>query len=210
MRRARLLIAVVLAGVAGYLAVQAALGGSRVADRGRRGESAAAPTDLSLPPPAAATGDGRSALGAVAAASRYLRLLDQAAPAAISSLRALTLEPLRTRAAAAEATAIALERGLTAPAFTRGWRLGWRVMSSSHTSATVAIWTVGVLDSPREMVSPGWSTTVCSLRWWGGRWMLTSARTVPGPTPPSNPSDPVLVARFARAAAALHPFDDAP
>jgi hypothetical protein len=83
-------------------------------------------------------------------------------------------------------------------------------MSSSHSSATVAIWTVGVLDSPREAIAPDWSTTVCSLRWWGRRWMLFAAHTVPGPTPPTDPSDPAVVARFARAAAALHPFDDAP
>ena len=203
MSRPRLLIALVVAAAAGYAVVRAALDGGPPA-RPAMG-AAPAPASSSV----GATAD-RSPGGAVAAASNYLQLLDEASPTADASLRAVTLPPLTAQATQAEAAAVALTRRLSPAAFVRGWRLGWRVDSYQSTSATVALWAVGVVAGPTEVVAPDWSTTVCTLRWSGRRWRLSAARTVPGPTPPTGGADPSAVATFARAAFALHPFQDAP
>ena len=203
MTRPRLLIALVLAAAAGYAVVQAALGTSRPAPSAKG--AATTPASSSV----GARAD-RSPSGAVAAASNYLQLLDRASPAASASLRAATLPPLTGPALQAEAAASELKRKLTSGAFVRGWRLGWRVDSYTPSSATVAIWTVGVVAGATEVVAPDWSMTVCTLRWSGARWRVSAAHNVPGPTPPSAGADPAAVSTFARAALAFHPYENAP
>lgn len=150
----------------------------------------------------------------MAAAASYLRLLDQASVAAgtLARLRALTLAPLTAQALRAEAASAALARRIsfTGRAFLGGWRLGWQVASYTPATARVAVWTMGMVESAREVVAPDWSTTVCTLRWSAGAWKVSSARASAGPTPPSDGTEPAAVTAFARSASVFHRFDDAP
>jgi hypothetical protein len=155
----------------------------------------------------------RSASGAVAAASSYLALVDDIPPTSLAPerLRFLTTPPVTTEALHAQAAAAALahQLGSQRPAFIRGWRLGWRIDSYRSDEARIALWTVGMVYSAREVLAPYWSTTVCAVAWFGDRWRISAAQTTAGPTPPMDGSDPVAVAAFARAASNFHSFGNA-
>jgi hypothetical protein len=68
---------------------------------------------------------------------------------------------------------------------------------------------MGLVAGSNDVVAPYWSTTVCALRLTDGRWLLSSARTLPGPTPPTPGAPRKSVLAFARAAASFHRFGDA-
>ncbi|MGH2870056.1 MAG: hypothetical protein ACRDNK_21110 [Solirubrobacteraceae bacterium] len=144
----------------------------------------------------------------------YLQLIDKGSVAAGTSahIRAVTSPPLTAQALHAEAASAALARRISATgrAFTGGWRLGWQITSYTPTSARVAVWTMGMVESSAAVVPPYWSTTVCSLRWSAGGWKVSWAQTGAGPTPPSDGTDRAAVASFVRTATPFHRFTDAP
>jgi hypothetical protein len=165
------------------------------------------------PATAAARPSVRSALGAVVAATGYLRALEPAPPSASRRglLRALTLPPLTNQALLAQATGATVwqRRSARGPALLRGWTLGYRVDSYTRPRARVTVWTMGLVASATEVVAPQWSSTVCAVRFTDGAWRVAAANTTPGPTPPQDTNNPAAVAGFARAAAAFKPFDAA-
>lgn len=152
--------------------------------------------------------------GAAGAAAHYLQLLDEASVATTTehAVRSATLPPLRSEALSAEAASAALKRRLLAkaPAIIMGWRLGWRALSYTPTTAVIAVWSMGVVESRPVVVASSYSTTVCSLRWTPTGWVVLAASTRPGPTPPPDGSDPAAVAAFIASAARFRPFGDAP
>lgn len=227
MTRARpLLIGLALAGVAllGYVVAQTALSSPRSTPRmaavaGSKPSMAAGRSSrtTSTATSSTATTQGfvaHSGRGAVAAAVSYLRLLDQASVAAatLAQLRAVTWPPLTAQALRAEAASAALARKISTSgrAFVGGWRLGWQITSYTPTSAGVAVWTMGLLESSAAVLAPYWSTTTFTLHWSAGRWRVSSAKTGAGPTPPSDGIDRAAVASFVSSATAFHSFSDAP
>lgn len=156
----------------------------------------------------------RSPQGAVVSAAAYLGLLDAASetPQTVSRLRAATAPSFAGRALQAESEAVALSQRLarSGPAFVRGWRLGYRVDAYSPGIARVAVWAMGMVQSRLEVLSPQFSTTLCTLRWIEGGWRVVAARTNPGPTPPPDGSDPSAVSAFVRKANGYEAFGDAP
>lgn len=212
----------VLVAFFGYLAAHAALKDGRASGGGAMEHSGQrAHRDRGLPsvvPVAPSTvvplGVSDSERGAVAAAARYLQLLDQASTVATTetAVRAVTVPPLQREALTAEAGGAAVKRRLLAegPAFIMGWRLGWRTLSYTPTTARIEVWAMGLVESQREVVAPSYSTTVCSLRWTSTGWAVFAATTRPGPTPPPDGSDPAAVASFVSSAAGFRPFGDAP
>lgn len=227
-RARRLLVALALAGVAvlGYAVAQTALSSPRITPRaagapaGSKRSSAAGSSSAPKASPAAsstAITQGfvtHSERGAVAAAVRYLSLLEEASAEAgtLAQLRAVTSSPLTAQALRAEAASAALARRIssTGRAFMGGWRLGWRVASYTPATARVAAWTMGTVESSAAVVAPYWSTTVCSLRWSADGWKVAWAQTSAGPTPPADGTDRAAVVSFVRAATAFHSFTDAP
>ncbi|MGH2873584.1 MAG: hypothetical protein ACRDL5_14130 [Solirubrobacteraceae bacterium] len=167
--------------------------------------------------PAAAEGQGgsvRSPVAAITTAVSYLAALE---PATASTgpqvaIQALTSGPLTARALRAQASAALLERriGAGGPAFMRGWPLGYRILSASGDPVRVAIWTMGLVASHTELVSPQWSTTTCTLGWRHGHWRVLAASTASGPTPPAAGSSRAAVDAFVAAASAFRDFGDAP
>lgn len=205
------LIAVTLAG---YVVAQSALGGRRSGTASvTRRPAASTSTGRIDPMPMAVTGAG-SVPTAVLVATAYLHLVDGGSNATqtVAAVRLLTLPPLTGQALQALTAGAAVARRLSAhpPVLRRGWELGWDLESQTGSDAVVAVWTVGIVDSLSEVVPPDFSTTVCWMRWTDDRWKVYAARTVPGPTPPSDPSEPAVAAAFARKALEFHPFDDAP
>jgi hypothetical protein len=197
----------------GYAAMQLVLGGPT----GPAGRATIDPTASASPqaarkphtnsPLVSDAGSDRSAV--VASATRYLQLLDDPSPQAARSLAALTVSPLQPIALRAQAARASLEHNLATYTFVGGWRLGWRIDELTSGYARVAIWTVGLVAGPREVMAPYWSTTLCTLRRLGSHWRVSAARTVPGPTPPSAAAPASVAEAFARAAASFHRFDDA-
>ncbi len=215
MSRPRLIALVLLAVVVGYGAVQLLIGGGH-------GDTAKPAVTSSTTGTTSGFRDGRSGAdrpaGAavrprwpvtVAVADRYLQLLDDPSTAAAAALKVVTVAPLRARALGAEAAATSLRRGFPRGTFAGGWRLGWRIEKTAPRRSTVAIWTVGLVAGPGEVIAPYWSTTVCTLRLIGGSWRISSAHTLPGPTPPTPDSPQSAIGRFARAADTFHQFGDA-
>ena len=211
MTRARTLGIGLIAVLAGYALVQEAIGGDSHArelsntvtrSAGAEGSRVGRVSDALATAPSTA--------GAVAAASRFLQLLDTGTTAADPALRALTLPPLTAQALKGEATAAAFRRRLGPGVFLHGWRLGWAVDSSLRGRATVAIWTVGVVAGTRVISPPDWSTTVCELRVVDGQWRVAGANTTPGPTPPPAGTASADAAQFATVADRFHLFGDAP
>ena len=158
--------------------------------------------------------DTRSEAGAVRSAVDYLELLDQAPSLSgvVSQLRAMTRPPLTEKVLRAEAVALTLTDALGAggAGFTRGWRLGWRVTTYTQTTAQIAVWSMGIVESPAEIVAPDWSTTVCVLRWSPSGWKVAASHSSPGPAPPSPGASQAAVASFVRSADGFHAFADAP
>lgn len=156
----------------------------------------------------------RAPRGAVATAATYLELLDRTSimPGTGARLDAITLSPLTAQALAAAAAGgeLLVRLARWGPAFVRGWRLGYSVESYSPALARVAIWAMGIVQSAREVLAPQYSTTMCTLRWVDGGWRVAAARTVAGPTPRLDGSDPAAVAAFARSADRFHAFGDSP
>jgi hypothetical protein len=190
---------------------------------GQGGRSNQARPSRSLPRSAAATpstqatparGSTDSPRGAASAAALYLQVLDNASRSAATSrqLRALTLPPLTGTALQVEAASAALKAKLSqpGPAFIRGWRLGWRALSFEPHAARIAVWAMGMVQSPHAVLTPNYSTTVCTLHWTDGRWRVSAAATKPGPAPPTDGSDHSAVASFVREANRFRPFADAP
>jgi hypothetical protein len=202
-----------IAAAAGYGVMQLVLSGTG----GRAGMDPVEPRASTSTQPAhtrgtsspAARTAGSGPLSAVASAMRYLQLLDDPSGQAARSLGALTASPLRPFALRAQAARASLERDLPAGTFAAGWRLGWRIDDLTSGHARVAIWTVGLVAGPDEVLAPYWSTTSCTLRRVGAHWQVSAARTIPGPTPPSAAASPSVAEAFARAAASFHHFNDA-
>lgn len=165
-------------------------------------------------PPRSSRSSNDSPLGAANAAALYLQVLDSASRSAatLRQVRALTVPPLTAQALRAEAVTAALKAKLSqpGPAFIRGWRLGWRLVAFDPRAARIAVWAMGMVQSPREVLAPSYSTTLCTLRWDDGGWRVSAAVTKPGPTPPSDGSDHSAVASFVRAANRFQTFVDAP
>jgi hypothetical protein len=212
MTRARTLGIGLIAALAGYALVQATLGGgdSHARELSRTMTRSAAAAGSRLTPVSYGAVAAPSTTGAVAAATRFLQLLDDSTTGADPALRALTLPPLTAQALRGEATATAFKRRLGPGVFIHGWRLGWAVDSSPPGTATVAIWTVGVVAGTRVISPPVWSTTTCRMRVVDGEWRVAAANTVPGPTPPASRTDWAAAALFAPAADRFHVFGDAP
>lgn len=214
----RLLYALVLVLVAllSYTVVEAVTGpgpsGSREARPPRSRPQAGLAT--SSTPTTSAQEPDDSRRGAVVVAARYLEALDEASrsPATSRQLRALTLPPLTERALRVEAVSAALKQRLTkpGPAFIRGWRLGWRVVSFRPRLARIALWAMGTVQSSQEVLTPNYSTTFCAMRLTDGGWRVFAAATKPGPTPPVDGSDHPAIASFVREANQFQPFGDAP
>lgn len=152
--------------------------------------------------------------GAATAAAHYLELLDDASPSGTTSqeLRALTLPPLTQEAIRGESLGAAIKQRLNRAgrAFVAGWRLGWRAVSYAPAAAHIAVWAMGMVQSRGEVVAAQYSTTFCWLRWTDGRWKVFAARTVDGPSPAIDGSDPSVVVAFVREANRFRPFTDAP
>jgi hypothetical protein len=198
-----------IAALVGYAFVQVAHGGdgrarelsvrsapARAIGTGSRASS----TDVAAP----------STEGAVAVASLFLQLLDDASISADAQLRELTVPPLTAQALRGEAAATSFKRRFGSRAFIHGWPLGWRVVSSRPAAATIAVWTVGFVAGAQLMAPPYWSTTTCELRVIDGRWRVVGANTAPGPTPPPATTDLAAGAQFAQAANRFHVFGYAP
>lgn len=216
--RSRLLFALVLALAAllSYGVAEALIGqGPSAPKETSPGQSwTTAGTQHPSVPATSVQASGDSPHGAVAVAARYLAVLDEASltPATSAALRALTLPPLTEQALRVEAVSAAVKERLSDPglAFIRGWRLGSRVAFFSARLARVAVWAMGIVQSPEEVLSADYSTTLCSLRWTATGWRVFGAATKPGPTPPIDGTDHSAVASFAREASRFQPFSDAP
>jgi hypothetical protein len=215
-RRLLYALALVLVALVSYSVVAAVTG------RGGSGSDQTAPR-RSLPRSAAAARFAQatpareaddSPQGAASAAALYLQVLDDASSSrAISrQLRALSLPPLTAKAVRVEAASAALKAKLSdqGPSFVQGWRLGWRVFSFNPRVARIAVWAMGMVQGPREVLAPDYSTTLCTLRWTGGRWRVFAAATNPGPVPPIDGSNHSAVALFVREANRFRPLTDAP
>jgi hypothetical protein len=213
---------VVIAAVVAFVAARALSSDGQPAERhavtqrARTVTVASAPTATSLRSASAPSGSeprGNSAMGAVDAAVAYLALVDDPTPRASASadLRAMTLPPLTMSAerAVAATKVLAGRLGAGGAGFVRGWSLGWRVLFFAPGRARAAIWTMGTVASPAEVIAPDWSTTTCVLRWTAGGWKVASAQTRPGPTPPSPGSGRAAVAAFVRSASSFQAFSHA-
>lgn len=154
--------------------------------------------------------------GAVAAAGSYLTVLARAiSPTAgwswTQAIRTLTVEPLTARALAAAKTNQATRQrlALAGRSFVGSWLLGYRVSSYARARARVAVWNMGLLASPADVVAPYYSTATCTLQWIDGDWKIASVETSAGPTPPSTPG-PGQTAAFINSAGRFIPYRDAP
>jgi hypothetical protein len=213
-RRPLIAATVVVAAVVGYALAQLAFGATHGAPATTQPGARSAHRQLPRPPQASRPQSPYSRLAAVAAAARYLHALDPAPPSTARQvrLRELTAAPFTAEALRAQASAASLAQQLSrrGPTFMRGWLLGYRLVSYTRARARVAIWTVGLVASPAEVVAPQWSTTVCTLVWADGSWRVSDAQVTSGPTPPSAGADPAATAEFARAADPYRSFSDAP
>ncbi len=153
------------------------------------------------------------AAAAVAAATGYVDALGEAPtqPAAGSQLATHTAQPLREQAlhALVNERALASRLSRQGPAFLHGWLLGWRLDSFSPSRARVSVWAMGLVDAIGAVVSPDWSTTLCTLQQHDGQWEVVSALAASGPTPPPDGSDTGSVLSFARAALTFQPYTNA-
>ncbi|MDQ6811058.1 MAG: hypothetical protein M3Z95_04055, partial [Actinomycetota bacterium] len=150
------------------------------------------------------SGFAESEPGAVAAAASYLRRTEAAVLDGSGALsvviRALTVEPLRSQALAAQPASRLFSRARAAgPWFARGYRLGYRLDSYSPSAAQVAVWTFGLAAGVIPTLTD-WSTTTLQLRFTAGDWKVSQASTAPGPIPPPANASPQSDAAFARAA----------
>lgn len=213
MSRLRLPLLMLIAATAGYAGMQLALGGPVEQSGTGSGKPRASATTKPARKPetrSPVVSDNRGGWSpVVATATRYLQLLDDPSLQAAKSLAALTLSPLRPLALRAQAAQASLEHHLATGTFAAGWRLGWRIDELTSGRARVAIWTVGLVAGPREVLAPYWSTTSCTLRRLGSQWRVSAARTVRGPTPPGAAEPASASEAFARAAASFHRFADA-
>lgn len=162
-------------------------------------------------------GFARSRLGAVAAATNYLTMLQRSLSAGAvrwrAVVRALTAPPLSGQALVAAAAAAAIARRLSrsgAPTFISGWALGYRIDAYGPSQARVRVWTMGVMAGSAAVIAPTYSTTACRLTWIDGDWKVTGAQTQPGPSPPPDRSNLEVVSAFVTAATRFEAFSDAP
>ena len=215
-RRLLYALVLVLAALASYSVVEAVIGRGRSGPNGTKRHGSASQARVATTPPAASSArePDHSPQSAVAVAARYLEVLDEASRASATSaaLRTLTSPPLTDQALRVEGLSAGLKQRLSqpGPAFIRGWRLGWRVVSFSPRLARIAVWAMGMVQSPHEVLTPNYSTTLCTLRWAGSGWRVFAAVTNPGPVPPVDGSDHSAVASFVREADRFQPFRDAP
>jgi hypothetical protein len=176
--------------------------GSRIAaPRGSR-PAAATTTAAQAETPAKPTRPTRSTRtegGAVAAAASAVELLD--GPALLDSARIRRLVDRIAASSARTALARAYAQGavevrarlavdsVPAPVvILRSALAGYRIESYTPSTATVAIWRVGIVGSGAS-VQPqqSWRTETVSLVWERG-WKVTSFASAPGPTPPLPPT----------------------
>lgn len=179
--------------------------GSRIAAPGG-GRSASPPSSSAVPaePPAKATRDvqpTRTEEGAVTAAASAVELLDGPALLDSSQIRRLVdriaassarnaLARAYTQGAAEVRMRLAVDSAPPPVVILRSALAGYRIDGYSPSSATVAVWRVGIVGSGAS-VQPqqSWRTETVSLVWEHG-WKVTSFASTAGPTPPlPRPTD---------------------
>ena len=149
--------------------------------------------------------------GAVAAATAYVTAFDGAVMFD-ADRRAEVLDAIaahRTRAAleqhmAKGAALMANRLNLSPSLLQRGQAVvrdipaGYQVSSYDGNTATVRVWTAGVMAIPGRTQPPDpWGTATVRLVWESGDWKLSDLTSQDGPTPPSRPDDALAVREIA-------------
>ena len=170
--------------------------GSRIAAPKRAATTATVAPTSSAPSSEPLQEAHRTEAGAVAAASRAVSLLD--GPALLDSTRLRKLVDRLAASRARDSLVSAYAQGAaeararlgadTVPApvvILRSALVGYRLVSFTPSSATVAVWRVGVVGSGAT-VQPqqSWRTETVSLVWEHGGWRVASFASSAGPTPP--------------------------
>ena len=165
-------------------------------------------------------GYARTRAGAVAAATNYSTLLSSealldrakreavidtiAAPEARGDLK-------RDLEAAARALARGLRAGEGVDVVMRAIPVGYRLERYDGRSAVVAVWATGIAGSTGGVeVRESWGVTTVWLRWVGGDWKQTRARTEDGPVPLRDDATPTGAARLIPEAKEFKGYNYAP